>query len=287
MQKQVGMIEENRKNIITPILTYVHYGAIIFFAYLIYEFKFNPFIFGGSLILVPPICALNFWRRTVKPLALELSFGSLFVAELIIINFLSYWEMSGKSVDTIFLIITYLCLYFFVAISLAIVGLPFKKSNSVNGAEQPYYRQIMRTISMPLYFFGLLFAMFSGLMVYFVLLHEPHVVVSCPFLKITYVAVAWIVIALLVTYIYIGKIQDEEIRKYILEKKLNSVNYDVKKIKKYSVACYLLIIFLGSAMETQRGLWVIWIETILLIGLMSLIVWKIYRHAFPGSDREK
>ncbi|MDP3261204.1 MAG: hypothetical protein Q8M34_11595 [Thermodesulfovibrionales bacterium] len=268
------------------ILVYINYAAIILLAYLIYKFKFDLFSFGGSLMLAALIFMLTFLKRVVKPLALELSSAALMVTGLVVINFLSYWEISGKKVDMPYLIIAFLCLYFFVATSSAILGLPFKKIDNVSETEQPVYRQIMRTLSMPMYVFGLVFAMLSGFMVYFILEHEPNASISCPLLKITYVAVFWLVIALFVIYIYLSKIKDDDIRKFLLEEKLNIVHYDVKEVKKYFEIFFFLIIFFGSVAESQRGIWVMWIETILLLSLMSLIIWKIYKHVFLSGEEE-
>ncbi len=94
-------------------------------------------------------------------------------------------------------------------------------------------------------------------------------------------------IALLVIYIYLSKFKDKDIRKFLLEEKLNIAHYDLKKAKKYFVIFFFLIIFFGSIMETQRGMWVMWIETILLISLMSLIAWKIYKHVFYIDEVSK
>lgn len=280
----MNMNNINKKERTAHFLVYINYVAIILLAYLIYKFKFGLFSFGGSLMLVAIINMLFYLKRTVKPLALELSSAALMVTGLAVINFLSYWEISGKNIDMTYLTISYICLYFFIATSSAILGLPFKKNDSVSETEKPVYRQIMRTLSMPMYVFGLVFAMLSGLMTYFILVHEPNAVISCPLLRIIYVAVFWLVIALFVIYIYFSKIKDDDIRKFVLEEKLNIVNYNIKKVKKYFAIFFFLIILFGSVMETQRGMWVMWIETILLLGLMSLIIWKIYKHVFQAED---
>lgn len=280
------MNDINKKERTAHILVFINYAVIILLAYLVYKLKPDPFIFGGSLMFAALIFMLIFLKRVVKPLALEASSAALMVTGIVVMNFLSYWEISGKTVNMTFLTIAYICLYLFIAISAAVLGLPFKKIDSVSEGEQPVYRQIMRTLSMPLYIFGLVFAMLSGLMVYFILLHEPTAT-TWPFLKITYVAVLWLVIALLVIYIYLSKFKDKDIRKFLLEEKLNIAHYDLKKAKKYFVIFFFLIIFFGSIMETQRGMWVMWIETILLISLMSLIAWKIYKHVFYIDEVSK
>ncbi|GBE00073.1 hypothetical protein BMS3Abin07_02119 [bacterium BMS3Abin07] len=276
----------NKKERTAQILVYINYAAIILLVYLIYRFKFDPFSVGGSLMLAAFIFMLIFFKRVVKPLALESSSAALMITGIVVINFLSYWEISGQRIDMPYLIIAFLCLYFFVAISSAVLGLPFKKIDSVSETERQVYRQIMRTLSMPMYVFGLIFAMLSGLAVYDILKSEPNAAISCPLLKISYMAVFWIVIAFLVIYIYLSKIKDDDIRKFLLEEKFNIVNYDIKKVKKYYTIFFFLIIFFGSVVETQRGMWVMWIETILLLGLMSLIIWKIYKHVFY-IDQEK
>ncbi len=285
--EQIILENLNKNERTAQILVYINYAVIILLAYLIYKFKFDPFSLGGSLMLAAFIFMLIFFKRVVKPLALEASSAALMVTGIVVINFLSYWEISGKRTGMSYLTISYICLYFFIAISAAVLGLPFKKIDSVSETEQPVYRQIMRTLSLPLYVFGLVFPMFSGLMLYFILVHEPNAAISCPLLKITYMAVAWIVIGLFITFIYLSKINDEDIRKFIKEEKLGVVRYDTGKIKKYSALFFCLIILLGSAMEIKRGMWVMWIESILIIGLMSLMAWKIYKHVFYIDEVSK
>jgi hypothetical protein len=262
------------------ILVYINYLAIVLLACVIYTFKFDLFSLGGSLMLSSIIYMLIYLRRVIKPLALELSAAALMVTGLVVFNFLSRWEISGNNIDMTYLTISYICLYFFMATSSAILVLPFKKIDSVSETEHPIYRKIMQTLKMPMYVFGLVFAMLSGLMVYFILEHEPNAALSYPLLKITYVAILWLVIALLVIFIYLSKIKDNDIRKIFLEEKLNIVNYDIKKVKNYFKIFFSLLILLGSIIEMQRGMWVMWMETIMLLGLMASIVWKIYKHTF-------
>lgn len=267
----------NKKERIAHLFKYITFAAIISLAYLIYRFKFDLFSLGGSLMLAAIIYILFSLKSAIKPLSLELSSAALMVTSIVVINFLSYWEINSKIINMTYLIIAYMCLYFFVAITSAIFGLPFKKISSVKETDHRDYLEIMRTLSMPIYIFGLVFAMISGLMVYFILVHEPAGI-TWPFLKITYIAVFWLVIALFITFIYLSKIKDEDIRKFLLEDKLGIVSYDIKKVKKYFEVFFLLIILFGSMVETQRGMWVLWLETILLLGLLSVVLWKIYKH---------
>ncbi len=117
------------------ILVFINYAAIILLAYLVYKLKPDPFIFGGSLMFAALIFMLIFLKRVVKPLALEASSAALMVTGIVVMNFLSYWEISGKTVNMTFLTIAYICLYLFIAISAAVLGLPFKKIDSVSEVE--------------------------------------------------------------------------------------------------------------------------------------------------------
>lgn len=270
-------------------LFYVNNAILIFLGYLIYKYQFIDmplFGLGGSVMILIFISILIFLRRIIKSLTLELNLGISMITGILIFNFLSYWEISGRTIGATYLNIGFFCLIFFTYIITSIVRIPFKNYDQINESERKFFvRQIMLTILLPVFIFGLAFAMLSGLMAYDILKSEPNIAISCPLLKISYMVVFWIVIALLVTFIYLSKIKDDDIRKFLKDERLDVVKYDTGKIKKYFKIIFLSVIFLGSFGEIVRGMWIMWIETILLLYLMSLIIWKIYKHVFLSETR--
>jgi hypothetical protein len=263
---------------------------LILLFYLIYKYQLineTAFGLGGSLTIFTItgiFVSLSFF---VRPLLFEFRCGTLIITGILIFNFLSYWEISGKPLTTEYLILSYLFFLNFMPFCSFFMTLPFKSRNSLNEQERSVFsKEILLILYAPAFVFALMFAILSGLMVYFILEHEPNAAISCPLLKITYMAVAWIVIGLFVTFIYLSQISDEDIRKFIREEKLATVRYDTGKIKKYSALLFFLIILFGSGIEIGRGMWVMWIESILIIGLMALIAWKIYKHVFYMDEAD-
>ena len=276
-----GIIKQKK---IAYTLVYANYAIICFLVFLLYKYKFSLFSLGGSSIFVSISVILIFLMGIIRPLVLELSFAILTITGILIINFLSYWEISVNNLDTPYWIVSFICLFCFVNVYISVVRSPFKKYSDVEESNRGLFRKILLTLLLPNLIMGLIFAMFSALMVYSIRNWEPNVAISYPLLRISYVAVAWLVISFLVTFIYLLKIKDKDIRNFIINEKLNVVKFDTRKIKIYFTLIYFLIIFFGSIIETQRGMWVMWIETILLLGLMSLIIWKIYKHVFLSTE---
>lgn len=274
----------NKEKKTADTIGWFNFAILILLGYLTYKYQFineASFGLGGSLTIFTITGILIALSYFVKPFILEFSLGTIIITGILIFNLLSFWEISGRPITTEYLILSYISFYSFIPLCLFVMLLPFKKRNNLNEPERTtFFRKIVLTLFLPMFVFGLIFAILSGLAVYDILKSEPNAAISCPLLKITYMAVFWIVIAFFVTFIYLSKIKDEDIRKFLLEEKLNIVNYDIRKVKKYFGIFFFLIIFLGSVVETQRGMWVMWIETILLLGLMSLIIWKIYKHIF-------
>ena len=196
------------------------------------------------------------------------------------INFLSYWETTVVKITVFYLFIFYGLLLWLVIWYLSIIKSAFKTLGQLNEPDQHLIKQIRRTLESPI-FVGTLFSLFSGLMVNFIHKVEPQTY-NNPLLKISYVAIAMIIIFLFITFIYLVKIRDEDIKRLLFktEEKYDLQKYDMRKIKKYSLLISVIIIVAGSVIETQRGMWVMWIETILLLVLMSLVFWKIYKHIF-------
>ena len=220
----------------------------------------------------------------IRSLALELSFGTLIITGILILNLLSFWEISGRNINTPYWIISFICFFCFVNCYLAFVRLPFKNYYDIVESERALFKKIILTLYLPILVMGLAFAMFSALIVYSIQMWEPNFAKAYPLLRVSYVAVVWLVISLLVAFIYLSKVKDMDIKKFLINGKYNVMNYDRKKITKFFILMFVFIILFGSVVEIQRGMWVMWIETVLIVGLMSLIVWKIYKHAFYAEE---
>lgn len=258
--------------------------AIGVFTYLFFKY---PFSLGGSVMLGWLIAAFIPLTLRIRKLSTEFSIIQLITATIMGINFLSYWEISGKTINIGYLFIFYGFLFLMITRYLLIVDLIFKNIVQLNETDQYLIKQIRRTLVSSVLFIGMIFSLCSGLMVHFIRKVEPVTYYNNPNLRLSYVAIAMLIFFFLIAFIYLTKIKDEDIKGLLskAEEKYNLKNYDAKKIKNYSLLTFVLIIILGSFIEIQRGMWVMWIETILLLALMSLIIWKIYKHFFFFEEK--
>lgn len=214
----------------------------------------------------------------MKKLSTEFSIIQLILVGIMGINFLSYWEITNVTINIFYLFIFYGCLWLMIMLYLIVSVRHFKK-DSLNESDQHLLRKIRGTLAAPLIFGGMVFSFFSGLMVHATREIEPRLYDN-PFLKLSYIVIAVFIFFFFVAYFHLMKIGDNTVKGLLSGEKFNFKEYDIMKIKKYSLLVFISIIVSGSFIETQRGMWIMWIETILLVGLMFLILWKIYKHVF-------
>jgi len=129
-------------------------------------------------------------------------------------------------------------------------------------------------------FIGLTFCVLSSLVVFDISRSDLYLYNSFPFLRALYIGPAGIIFCFFISYVYLSKISDQDMRTLIAEDKFHLIKFDARKIKKWYLLIFCAFVIIGSGIENGRNMWPMWIETVLLVGLMSMILWKSYKHLF-------
>lgn len=162
-----------------------------------------------------------------------------------------------------------------------------KSPESLDESNRHLKNQLTITL-VPPFLIGMIFAAVTQFPFLELPKYNPQTIANISdnqFLKYTAMSTVGLILGLFVSIIYLLKINDKDLKNLVIEEKRNIIKYDSRKIKKYFLLAFILIIILGSMIELQRGMWVMWIETILLFFLMSLIIWKIYKHVFYVEEK--
>jgi hypothetical protein len=270
---------EKSKSYTPYVFTNIGGTLMIVFTYLVYKYPNSIGGFGGSFILF--LFMLGFIGSVyfIKPISLELSFILLIIAGIMGINFLGYLEMTyGLNItySWIFIGCVFWTLYWFVY-SLFIL---LKTSTSLNEFNKSFKVKLTITLAPPF-----LISMIFLAITRFIFLDNTSRILAKnifynSFLKYTIISTGGFILGLFISLIYLLKLDNKNIKNIIIDDKCNVIRYDRNKFKKHFILVFCLFILLGSIFEIFRGMWIMWFETILLFGLMSLIIWKIYKHVF-------
>lgn len=262
--------------------------AITLLTYLNFRY---PFSLGGSSQLIALGAGILIASFKMKKHFSEFGVNQVIIVCIIGMNFLAYWENSGKHIGIPYLVIFFSCLIYILLQYIANFEKIFRTLRQLNEYEQKLLKHIRKTLKAPIYFVGSQFALIGSLMVYIIHEDDPNIYYSIPLLRMPYVAFAMMIFFFSISYIYLRKVKEEDIRLLLLkaDEKYNLRMYDARKIKKYALLIYAGIFITGSGIEILRGMWIMWFETIILLGLMILILWKIYKHLFSedGSSKEQ
>lgn len=255
---------------------YFMWLAAIVPAYFFFKY---PFSLGGSIAACFFILALIALLFHLRELSFVLVMLTIVLSGILVMNFLSYLENANTTM------LEYIVIFCFSA--LWIIGFfywifcwPCKLKESLNETEKKLSKKISIIILAPSVFIGLQFCIYSSLIVFDIARSDPVLYNSIPILRALYIGPAGIGFCFLISYLYLSKINDEDIHTLISEEKLHLIKYDARTFKKRYLLIFCAFVIIGSGIEGGRNMWPIWIETILLVGIMSLILWKIYKHVF-------
>jgi hypothetical protein len=235
---------------------------------------------GGSVILLITISGLVLFSLLKKNLASELSFITFIITGLIILNYFGYQEVSGMKLRFEYALIFILC----VALTLVFIMAAFikllKPDTAVNNNRR-FKNELAIILAAPMFisttFIVVVLSTFS-------LAQEENILSRNPIHRYTDMALFFIIAGLIVSLIYLSKIKDDAIKQVFREEKYHSIRFDSRKVGKYLKLVLILSFLLGSIIEMNRGLWILWIETNIAMALISMILWKAYKHVFYKSE---
>ena len=275
-------MHKNKRNIFAKyIFLNVNGILMIVLTYLFYKISNGIEGFGSSIILLLLMVGGLFLANVTKSLSLELSLTPLIIAGFIGINYLGYLEtkIGFLNMNSLIFIGCIVWILFWFSRVLFILIKPMESLDEPHlHLRKQLTLAVMPSFIISITFIAITYVTFLNLQRY-----EPGYLQgrSNPTLfTYTTISTGLFIVALFVSLIYLLKIDDNGLKKLIIGGKCNLIKFNVNRIKRYFIIVFSTIIFMGSILEAQRGMWIMWIETILLLGLMSLIIWKIYKHIF-------
>jgi len=249
-----------------------------------YLFFKYPFSLGGSLAICFFILALVPLLFQLRELSSVFVMLSIVLFGILVMNFLSYLE-NAKAITVPYIVIFGLLTLLITAFFYWTICWPLELLETLNDAENKILNQIQRIVLAPSIFIGLAFVTFSSLMILFIRDADRYLYNNASYLRGFYISFAGIVFCFLISFIYLRKISDQDIRKLISEDKSKLIPFDARKFRKWFLIIFCWFVINGSLLEIGRNMWPIWIETILLVGIMSMILWKIYKHVFQKESK--
>ncbi|MBI5417585.1 hypothetical protein HZA55_06520 [Candidatus Poribacteria bacterium] len=279
-QKYLEALVENKSNKeikVAYILLYVSCATLILLVFLSMKYSASIESLGGSLIFIPIMAGLFLLFFSIKPLALEFSLFALIISGILAINFFGYLEEIETKLYLKNIYFLLVCIF----ITFYVFAMSFMQLTKSPDSLDEFERSLRSKL-------------FLILVSSFIII-TPFIIISTvnagyffsdkknSFLNHSTVNVAFIILSLIISLFYLSKIKDEDIKQILDKKKYHVINFDSNKVKKYLKIGLLLFIVSGSVVEMSRGLWLLWGETILLLGLMTLVIWKIYKHVFSST----
>jgi len=110
----------------------------------------------------------------------------------------------------------------------------------------------------------------------FALSPEAEEIIQRSYIKYLPIGLFWLIISFVVSFISLKKVN----KNYILYAIIDKEKVRIPKIKQYYIIVMVLLFFLGSGLEINRGLWHIWLETYLLFICIIITIWQIWKYIF-------
>lgn len=224
--------------------------------------KYSADALGGSLVFIPLTALFLIISAWNKALARTLFHFELSIFGLIALNLCRYLESIQIRINGIFEM-------FFFIIFLSIFNLTsmsnLKLKINMEDNKKKLRDQISLILFLPLaisFPFIMIFAALSDIRV----LSQSFSVVNVLILLVN--------LGFIFCLIYLYKISESDLMKIL---KIEEIKLKRNEIKKFAFWILISIFFLGSLCEYIRGFWFTWINTMIMIILISFITWKIKR----------
>jgi hypothetical protein len=253
--------------------------------YLFWEY---PFSMGGSFVLCLLIAVFMPIVYVFKELGSFIIITCLLICGILALNFMAWWE-AVSNITMSYIILQHVIVYVIIMALVSLLEWLFIPQDQLDEARLSNLFKYRRVLLVPLFFmFG--FSVFGSLLMFAIHRDAFDIYSNISVLKVHLVPAASLSLGCLISLVYLNKIDDALIGGLLSERvldlkifeSLTGRKVDPKAINKgaimkwYSIILAVIII-MGSVLETQRGLWLMWIETVLLLVLMASIFWRILK----------
>ena len=237
-----------------------------------------PFSLGGSFVfsfLIGCFALIVLKYSNMANLLLIITWN---LCGLLGLNFMSYWEnMEGISLVYIILLVLLIIVIVF-AFSFAVFR-PLKAKNQLNEAEIINFNKLNDVVLSLLVITEL--PLIIGIFIIMDVSHDflnPSNEVT--FLRAYLVAASVLMLGFIIAKLFMYKIEDSDIKELLSENKADFKGLDRGVVRKWCLMVIALIIIFGSGFEMLRGMWFMWISTVIMLILMSSIFWRILKLKF-------
>ena len=237
---------------------------------------------GGSSAFITLYALLYYLSHSFKKLRLEISIIGSLILILIGFNYLSFIEKSKEYPFSYafvgFALTTILLLIFYFTLSIGCLKRVELKEISIDQKALEIRKRIIeRILFVPL--LSIVFVISSG----FVFFLNPNALIIVK-KSITYInlAIFWLIVFFGISFLDLRMI-DKNYYAYVLKE---NERYTAGFINKY-FKVFLIILFLGTALEFGRGDWFLWIGTVMFFFLIFACWWTIWKYRFLSSNVDK
>lgn len=257
-------------------------GAIILVGLALLNIK-HPGSLGGSIIL-SIVCAF-FYILSVsyKKYQQEISFAVFLLAAIIGFNYVAYLEFYEQALSIRYAVILVLIFVLIIISFLVLIIGPTKVAVKTRQPESSESLEIRKRIYQRLFYpvYGFHFTLATGAIFSGFLIAQSPELYTAKWFRLSYHTMFWIIMSFVISLIALSRIPDYYIDSIIMKERIPICN-----VRRKLLSGYILIVVLGSICEYYRGLWVLWIESSLLLGIIILDAWKVWKHIFETEIYE-
>ncbi|PIS37015.1 MAG: hypothetical protein COT35_08190 [Nitrospirae bacterium CG08_land_8_20_14_0_20_52_24] len=239
---------------------------------------------GGTLIL-SIICAFLYVISVAhKKYQLEISFAALSLTSIIGLNFMGYMEFYERSLSIAytlgFVLILALIVIGFLVITIGLIKANASEKESESAEIFEIRKRITQRLFIPVY--GFSFTIATGALFAGLLFAQAQELFITNWFRLSYHTLFWVIVSFTICLIALNRVPDFYVDRIVTKERI-----PISNIREKLFFGYVLIVVLSFVCEYYRGLWILWIESNLLIGVILLAAWKVWKHVLAPKVYER
>lgn len=260
---------------VSMLLNYSMLGAFLF--YMLILWKCHPFSIGGSLIFISLIGINSYLSFKYKQFARELTFVSIIVFSLMVLNFLAYIENVSDSLNIVLFGTIAIIFIMSHIIALLADGRFGPKETSTSVITIIELRKRIMGLIFHIGFISSTFSIVTA-SVFLAIRDEMSTSIDKHILKFSAISLICFIAGLIFVLLMIRKWKN--IAYYIPYIVLNKSDVNIDFLRKWFFHIAMGLLIIGLAFESQRGFWLLWIFSWLAFILIIVLEWKIWKYVF-------
>lgn len=237
---------------------------------------------GGGFSYSLLIAFLALLCTRLPPLQLEISLAMAVFAILMGLNYLGFAERYNTlTFDVVAVLIVGLYMLFAI-VSSFLISNSFKTSKAIE-IEEPYYRQHRSGIVDRVRRSGVIIVVFSLVNAGALRLSQGYSLVTQGIFQISWLTLAWAVIAFVYLYMILKKVPDTLLLHLVDKRDIGFY----PQLRRHVLAGWIIIISVGTLCEVFRGFWLFWILNLSIQLTLMMCLWKTWGPVFSKIEVER